>query len=206
MVTQIPARFRYFAFALVLASLYFVLVGAQEAIKSNTNNVLDWLPADFEETQRLIEFVRHFGAEEFLMVSWPDCGLDDERQARLAAELRKPAAQTSFFFDRVMTGREVMEQLGAAAGVVGRAGRPAIEGAADQSGRQDVQRRHVGGRSGSRRSASGRGVCLRVCGPRSRPVRGGHPPGGDDAGRRRHRRGQPIRAAAADHCVRSSPA
>ncbi len=95
----------------MLASLYFVLVGAQEAIKSNTNNVLDWLPAEFEETQRLIEFVRHFGAEEFLMVSWPGCRLDDERQSRLAAELRKPAAQNEIFFDRVLTGREVVEQL-----------------------------------------------------------------------------------------------
>lgn len=111
MATQIPARFRYFAFALVLASLYFVIHGAQEAIKSNTNNVLDWLPAQFEETQRLVEFVRHFGAEEFLMVSWPGCGLDDERQTRLAAELRKPAARNERFFNRVMTGREVVEQL-----------------------------------------------------------------------------------------------
>jgi predicted RND superfamily exporter protein len=111
MTTRIPARFRGFAFLLVLASLYFVGVGAQRAIESNSNRVRDWLPEHFEETKRLQEFIRHFGAEEFLMASWPKCGLDDERQARLAAELRKPAADGGVFFAKVMTGREVVEQL-----------------------------------------------------------------------------------------------
>ena len=113
MTTRIPARFRGFAFLLVLASLYFVAVGAQRAIHSNSNRVSDWLPEHFEETQRLREFKHHFGAQEFLMASWPGCGLDDERQERLAAELRKPspAAGDGVFFAKVMTGRELVEQL-----------------------------------------------------------------------------------------------
>jgi len=113
MATRIPARFRYPVFALFLLSLYFVIPGAQEALKSNTNNVFDWLPAQFEETQRLIEFTHHFGGEEFLMVSWPDCTLADQRQDRLAAELRKPTALADgkCFFRKVITGREAVEQL-----------------------------------------------------------------------------------------------
>ena len=78
----------------------WVAYGANEALKTNTNDVRDWLPAEFEETQRLIEFSQLFGGEEFVMVSWPGCTLDDERQSWLAGQLRQARRQENHRFSR----------------------------------------------------------------------------------------------------------
>lgn len=113
MSTLTRARYRFAVFATFLLAAGFLVYGAQKALESNTNDVLDWLPAGFEETRNLQEFGRHFGAEEFLMVSWPGCTLDDPRLTRLAAELRQPADASGGvrFFADVHTAREAYEQL-----------------------------------------------------------------------------------------------
>jgi len=96
--------------------LPLLLYGALGAFKSNTNNILDWLPESFEETQRLFKFVGRFGSDEILVISWRGCTLDDDRLDQVAAELVKPAGETPDgqpfqWFRKVFTGRETLAEL-----------------------------------------------------------------------------------------------
>ena len=52
--------------------------------QSNNNNIKQWLPKDdLEETKIYDEFRRHFGTDEYAIVSWKGCTLDDPRLQRL---------------------------------------------------------------------------------------------------------------------------
>ena len=53
--------------------------GVQRAILSNSNDVRDWLPAEYPETQQYSWFTEHFGVQDFIVASWPGCTLTDER-------------------------------------------------------------------------------------------------------------------------------
>ena len=103
---------------LVVALLLFPLtiLGVVAAIKSNANDVRDWLPAHYEETRQYDLFHEHFGSEDFVIVSWPGCTLDDRRLDQLAERLRKRSEASQErgdgeLFRRVTTGRELMDRL-----------------------------------------------------------------------------------------------
>ena len=53
MVSQIPSKYRLSLFIVAAAAFLVAVYGAQEAIKTNTNNVLDWLPAAFRRNATL---------------------------------------------------------------------------------------------------------------------------------------------------------
>ncbi len=109
------ARYRRVVLAAALAAVPLVLYGAGEAWESNTNNILDWLPESFEETQQIYWFDEVFGGDELLMVSWPGCSFGDERLKLFAEKLRQPAGESNTtaepLFHTVLTGPEVFEQL-----------------------------------------------------------------------------------------------
>lgn len=91
-------------------------LGVSAAIRSNVNDVRDWLPAHFEETVQYREFRAQFGSDEFVVVSWPGCRLDDPRLEQLSANLRERSLThqrhgTTPPFTRVMTGRELVDEL-----------------------------------------------------------------------------------------------
>jgi uncharacterized protein len=113
-VTSRPAAFIVLLAALVLLPL--TVVGVRAAIKSNANDVRDWLPAHYEETRQFALFHRHFGSEDFVIISWPGCTLDDERLDKLAERLRRHSIASAehgagSLFRRVTTGRELVEQM-----------------------------------------------------------------------------------------------
>ncbi|REJ68152.1 MAG: hypothetical protein DWQ31_08435 [Planctomycetota bacterium] len=90
--------------------------GALQALASNTNDVMDWLPKGFQEYRDLEWFGERFGSDELLMISWPGCTLDDARLDALAQRLVEPVEDPSttadtVYFDRVFTGRETLAQL-----------------------------------------------------------------------------------------------
>jgi len=104
--------------ALLLAAIVLPVVGlgVHQAIRSNANDVRDWVPAHYAETRNYRWFRQHFGNEDFVVVSWPGCTLDDERLAGLAARLRERnelcKAQTGTApFRRVTTGSELVAQM-----------------------------------------------------------------------------------------------
>jgi predicted RND superfamily exporter protein len=102
--------------ALAAFTLPLVGIGARQAVKSNANDVRDWLPAHYPETQQFRWFSLHFGSEDFVLVSWPGCTLDDERldqYARWVADRaqRRETAGEPRHIARVTTGRELVTQL-----------------------------------------------------------------------------------------------
>ena len=83
----------YFVVFIALAVLGpFITRGARLAIQSNNNNVKDWLPSDFPETQELEWFGQHFLGERFILITWPGCTTDDPSFQLLVEKLRAEAA------------------------------------------------------------------------------------------------------------------
>jgi len=72
----------------VLAALFALLPllgwGFVKAIGTNTNNVRQWLPKGYEDTQTYQWFRRHFQSDEFALVTWDGCTLDDQRLSTFA--------------------------------------------------------------------------------------------------------------------------
>ena len=102
------------AVALLLMPLLWY--GAISAFLTNTNNVLDWLPDSFEETQRLFRFVQRFGTDELLVLSWEGCTLEDRRLDEVANSLIAPVSnpetgESVQWFGKVFTGRDTLAEL-----------------------------------------------------------------------------------------------
>ena len=62
---------------LILCTVFFLLPfalrGARMAVTGIKNNVADWLPSDYPETQDLEEFRKYFIGEQFVAISGPWC-------------------------------------------------------------------------------------------------------------------------------------
>ena len=96
------------AFAIFPFLFYF----ATEATKNSSNQVVDWIPVDSQETTDFIAFLEHFPEVDFLMLSWDGATLDDERFDKIADRLLAPVdEEQNAFFSKVMTSRSVLEEL-----------------------------------------------------------------------------------------------
>ena len=94
----------------------FILKGTRLTLESNRNDVKDWLPESYEETDRHRWFTRHFPFEQFALVSWEGCTLDDWRLKRLAEKLEnqpedEKKAGELWFFKSVITGDRLVKTL-----------------------------------------------------------------------------------------------
>lgn len=87
--------------------------GVQRAIRSNSNDVRDWLPLEYVETQQYRWFTEHFGVQDFIVASWPGCTLADPRLDAFAHELAEFARRDPAFqpFSQVLTGRSLVDRL-----------------------------------------------------------------------------------------------
>jgi predicted RND superfamily exporter protein len=91
-------RFERIAPAILLLTALaapLILYGAFRAVQSNTNKVVDWLPASFQETADLAWYRERFAGDQFVIVSWegahlggdpsdPNAPKDDPRIEKLA--------------------------------------------------------------------------------------------------------------------------
>jgi len=80
--------------AMLILCLVFFLVpffarSARFAVDDVRNDVSDWLPAHFVETQQLTEFREYFLGEQFVLVSWDGCNEDDRNFQALVQMLRR---------------------------------------------------------------------------------------------------------------------
>lgn len=77
---------------LVLCMVFFLLPfffrSARFAIDDVRNEVSDWLPPDFKETEELREFRNYFLGDQFVLISWPGCNEDDQNFHRLVDAIR----------------------------------------------------------------------------------------------------------------------
>lgn len=95
-------------------------MGALQAVRSNTNDVREWLPKEYEETRDYDWFQQHFGNEEFVVVTWDGCRGDDpheqDRLELLTKKLKRATAVTKFGTEisivrRVLTGPSLIAEL-----------------------------------------------------------------------------------------------
>jgi predicted RND superfamily exporter protein len=102
---------------LMVAVLFAPLIawGVHRAILSNANDVRDWLPDEYSETQAYRWFTQQFGAQDFIVASWPGCTLTDERLDEFARILAERTGGESSFqpFSQILTGRALLDRLAA---------------------------------------------------------------------------------------------
>ncbi len=105
--------------------------GAIKSLASNKNNVEDWLPATFQETDQLNWYKQHFLGDQFVVISWEGCTIDssatdadslsaDPRIEKLASLLVSderselsslPGEPYRKFIPTVMTGPQALKKL-----------------------------------------------------------------------------------------------
>jgi predicted RND superfamily exporter protein len=104
----------------ILAVLFFLLplvaVGAIKARTNNRNDVKGWLPEQYEETRIYRFFRQHFQGEEFVLVSWEGCTMDDPRLELLATKLIPPPGEAArierpLFFQTAQTGPRAIGRM-----------------------------------------------------------------------------------------------
>ena len=78
------ARNSKWIIALSAALLPLALYGSLATMATNRNDVKEWLPESFAETQEYHRFEREFSNDTFIEASWDGCTLDDPRLAALA--------------------------------------------------------------------------------------------------------------------------
>jgi predicted RND superfamily exporter protein len=79
--------------ALVILCVIFFLVpfgfrGARMAVDGMRNDVTDWLPSDFKETEELRWFHKYFIGGSFVIVTWPGANENDQTFKDFVAKLR----------------------------------------------------------------------------------------------------------------------
>lgn len=134
MIAGFYSRYSKVILLAVVLTIPVLLIGSIRAVRSNNNQVEDWLPASFHETRQLGWFREHFAADQFVIISWPGCRLgdptatgdeavDDPRIEQLAKALvpdsidediflgSSKTTSTSRYFKSVTTGRRVLDAL-----------------------------------------------------------------------------------------------
>ncbi len=113
-----PTFYSRYSPAILLIAVFLlpiVFAGARRAMNSNKNDVKQWLPDQYEETRVFREFRQHFRGEEFVLVSWDGCTLDDQRVRLMMAKLVPPADApvdpVERYFSDVISGPSTLETL-----------------------------------------------------------------------------------------------
>jgi len=78
------------SFAIVLIVMFvlpFIWIGTRRAIRGNRNDVREWLPDGFTQSADYRWFQEHFPHEQFILVSWEGCTLNDPRLELFARKL-----------------------------------------------------------------------------------------------------------------------
>ena len=75
----------------ILLAFFFLLPFAFRAARlslgNRSNDVKDWLPADFIETSELRWFGKYYAGESFVLATWPGCTEEDQRLKMLSSKL-----------------------------------------------------------------------------------------------------------------------
>jgi predicted RND superfamily exporter protein len=105
---------RYYGWILLVFALSIVpiVMGVIKSEETNNNNIKQWLPKDLDETKVYEEFRKHFGTDEYAIVSWKGCTLDDPRLAHFAELVREYRNDDNKrLFEKVVTGPELLAKL-----------------------------------------------------------------------------------------------
>ncbi len=100
---------------LLVATLPWVIPGSQ-AVDCDTSGLTQWLPDRHPQRNQYESFLRQFGVDDSVLVSWAGCTLDDPRLERLAVALtrdlgRHARRDEDRLFEEVITGQRLMRRL-----------------------------------------------------------------------------------------------
>ena len=101
-------RLDWIGIAFVLISISFYLYG-MNWMDSNTEDVLQWLPDRSEARKDYNFFSEKFGSDDFLVITWPECTLDDPRLRQLANDIEQ--SDTEGLLQSVITGDDIAQRL-----------------------------------------------------------------------------------------------
>jgi predicted RND superfamily exporter protein len=116
MLNQFYRRHSFRVMLMVVFALPVIGFGALTAVRSQRNNVEEWLPKGYAETTELAWFRDHFLGEQFALLSWEGCDRDDVRLHVLARKLVPEknaviAADYPPLFKSVITGASAVHQM-----------------------------------------------------------------------------------------------
>jgi len=100
--------YRYTAALLFAIGVAICAVGFSK-FESNLEDVFQWLPDDTDERQVYDDFVRQFGVDDFLVMSWPGCTIADARIDTLSDALFREDPRQ--LISQVISGRELIRRL-----------------------------------------------------------------------------------------------
>jgi hypothetical protein len=101
-------RIDYLGVSFAAVCVVFCFFGFSR-IQSNTEDVLQWLPDQSEARSDYDFFESKFGSDDFLIVTWEDCRLGDERLPRFTEFLR--SQDSTGLIQKVTNGTETFERL-----------------------------------------------------------------------------------------------
>ncbi len=102
---------------LIVVSLLPICHASRDrAFASMFNNPREWVSQELPAEKHYASFVWRFQELDAVVVSWPDCHIDDQRLPRLSHELTESADPQRFelcqqFFARVVTGYDTVREL-----------------------------------------------------------------------------------------------
>ncbi|MDR1384775.1 MAG: MMPL family transporter [Planctomycetaceae bacterium] len=99
---------------LFFAALPFIVHYALISWQNTENRVEDWISSTFKETQNLVDFMKVFGSDEILMISWDGCEIGTPQVEEFQKKLLQPVEihGTQYqLYRTVMTGTELFQQL-----------------------------------------------------------------------------------------------
>ena len=79
-------------------------------LDTNTNDMLNWVPGNTQQSQIYDKFTELFGEDDELILSWDGCTIDDPRLAELEMRLNMAKSSSELFSD-VNSGRSVLNQM-----------------------------------------------------------------------------------------------
>lgn len=87
-----------------------VLYGAAN-ISIGSSSVHKWLPDDREDRQRYDRFLQQFGTDQFVLISWEGCKLDDRRLGQFQEEVEKLPGSGERLIGDVQSTPQVFDSL-----------------------------------------------------------------------------------------------
>ena len=94
-----------------LFTIPFVGQSALRALKVYSSDVMQWLPSKFEQADTYRWFKKEFGVDEMLVLSWPDCTLNDPRLQKVQTALENAQMNGQPTFARVTSGPRMLQKI-----------------------------------------------------------------------------------------------
>jgi len=119
---SLPLPDRRAAWPLLIAMAVLLPVvgwGVKRSFDTANNNIAQWLPEGYPETEDYASFQRLFGTDEFALITWPNCtvgpDVHNEQLARLAQRINHPSDEgpnsPTRWFSQATTGPQLLRRL-----------------------------------------------------------------------------------------------